>query len=152
MNYKEMNNINKIEKDVSGILMGLINEDDSNYNSIKREILAKVYELYKINSYIAMKLLDIYVVSIYKTITLGNSEDKIIEDGILVMAKNLNKLQKESDRMMSINKEMYSLVKNTYEKSYLNYLYGDATDKDMDTIETVKLYMLNCKKYRKEKK
>ncbi|MDD6093524.1 MAG: hypothetical protein PUB90_02900 [bacterium] len=152
MNYKEMNNIKKIEKDVSGILMGLINEDDSNYNSIKREILAKVYELYKINSYIAMKLLDIYVVSIYKTITLGNSEDKIIEDGILVMAKNLNKLQIESDRMMSINKEMYSLVKNTYEKSYLNYLYGDATDKDMDTIETVKLYMLNCKKYRKEKK
>ncbi len=152
MNYKEMNNIKKIEKDVSGILMGLINEDDSNYNSIKREILAKVYELYKINSYIAMKLLDIYVVSIYKTITLGNSEDKIIEDGILVMAKNLNKLQIESDRMMSINKEMYSLVKNTYEKSYLNYLYGDATDKDMDTIETVKLYMLNCKKYMKEKK
>lgn len=152
MNYKEMNNIKKIEKDVSGILMGLINEDDSNYNSIKREILAKVYELYKINSYIAMKLLDIYVVSIYKTITLGNSEDKIIEDGILVMAKNLNKLQKESDRMMSINKEMYSLVKNTYEKSYLNYLYGDATDKDMDIIETVKLYMLNCKKYMKEKK
>ena len=152
MNYKEMNNIKKIEKDVSGILMGLINEDDSNYNSIKREILAKVYELYKINSYIAMKLLDIYVVAIYKTITLGNSEDKIIEDGILVMAKNLNKLQIESDRMMSINKEMYSLVKNTYEKSYLNYLYGDATDKDMDTIETVKLYMLNCKKYTKEKK
>lgn len=152
MNYKEMNNIKKIEKDVSGILMGLINEDVSNYNSIKREILAKVYELYKINSYIAMKLLDIYVVSIYKTITLGNSEDKIIEDGILVMAKNLNKLQIESDRMMSINKEMYSLVKNTYEKSYLNYLYGDATDKDMDTIETVKLYMLNCKKYMKEKK
>ena len=152
MNYKEMNNIKKIEKDVSGILMGLINEDDSNYNSIKREILAKVYELYKINSYIAMKLLDIYVVAIYNTITLGNSEDKIIEDGILVMAKNLNKLQKESDRMMSINKEMYSLVKNTYEKSYLNYLYGDATDKDMDTIETVKLYMLNCKKYMKEKK
>ena len=152
MNYKEMNNIKKIEKDVSGILMGLINEDDSNYNSIKREILAKVYELYKINSYIAMKLLDIYVVSIYKTITLGNSEDKIIEDGILVMAKNLNKLQIESDRMMSINKEMYSLVKNTYEKSYLNYLYGYATDKDMDTIETVKLYMLNCKKYMKEKK
>ena len=152
MNYKEMNNIKKIEKDVSGILMGLINEDDSNYNSIKREILAKVYELYKINSYIAMKLLDIYVVAIYNTITLGNSEDKIIEDGILVMAKNLNKLQKESDRMMSINKEMYSLVKNTYEKSYLNYLYGDATDKDMDIIETVKLYMLNCKKYRKEKK
>ena len=152
MNYKEMNNIKKIEKDVSGILMGLINEDDSNYNSIKREILAKVYELYKINSYIAMKLLDIYVVAIYKTITLGNSEDKIIEDGILVMAKNLNKLQIESDRMMSINKEMYSLVKNTYEKSYLNYLYGDATDKDMDTIETVKLYMLNCKKYMKEKK
>lgn len=152
MNYKEMNNIKKIEKDVSGILMGLINEDDSNYNSIKREILAKVYELYKINSYIAMKLLDIYVVAIYNTITLGNSEDKIIEDGILVMAKNLNKLQIESDRMMSINKEMYSLVKNTYEKSYLNYLYGDATDKDMDTIETVKLYMLNCKKYMKEKK
>ena len=152
MNYKEMNNIKKIEKDVSGILMGLINEDDSNYNSIKREILAKVYELYKINSYIAMKLLDIYVVAIYKTITLGNSEDKIIEDGILMMAKNLNKLQKESDRMMSINKEMYSLVKNTYEKSYLNYLYGDATDKDMDIIETVKLYMLNCKKYMKEKK
>ena len=152
MNYKEMNNIKKIEKDVSGILMGLINEDDSNYNSIKREILAKVYELYKINSYIAMKLLDIYVVAIYNTITLGNSEDKIIEDGILVMAKNLNKLQKESDRMMSINKEMYSLVKNTYEKSYLNYLYGDATDKDMDIIETVKLYMLNCKKYTKEKK
>lgn len=152
MNYKEMNNIKKIEKDVSGILMGLINEDDSNYNSIKREILAKVYELYKINSYIAMKLLDIYVVAIYNTITLGNSEDKIIEDGILVMAKNLNKLQIESDRMMSINKEMYSLVKNTYEKSYLNYLYGDATDKDMDTIETVKLYMLNCKKYIKEKK
>ena len=152
MNYKEMNNIKKIEKDVSGILMGLINEDDSNYNSIKREILAKVYELYKINSYIAMKLLDIYVVAIYKTITLGNSEDKIIEDGILVMAKNLNKLQKESDRMMSINKEMYSLVKNTYEKSYLNYLYGDATDKDMEIIETVKLYMLNCKKYMKEKK
>lgn len=152
MNYKEMNNIKKIEKDVSGILMGLINEDDSNYNSIKREILAKVYELYKINSYIAMKLLDIYVVAIYNTITLGNSEDKIIKDGILVMAKNLNKLQKESDRMMSINKEMYSLVKNTYEKSYLNYLYGDATDKDMDIIETVKLYMLNCKKYRKEKK
>lgn len=152
MNYKEMNNIKKIEKDVSGILMGLINEDDSNYNSIKREILAKVYELYKINSYIAMKLLDIYVVAIYNTITLGNSEDKIIEDGILVMAKNLNKLQKESDRMMSINKEMYSLVKNTYEKSYLNYLYGDATDKDMDIIETVKLYMLNCKKYMKEKK
>ena len=152
MNYNEMNNIKKIEKDVSGILTGLINEDDSNYNSIKREILAKVYELYKINSYIAMKLLDIYVVSIYKTITLGNSEDKIIEDGILVMAKNLNKLQKESDRMMSINKEMYSLVKNTYEKSYLNYLYGDATYKDMDTIETVKLYMLNCKKYMKEKK
>lgn len=152
MNYKEMNNIKKIEKDVSGILMGLINEDDSNYNSIKREILAKVYELYKINSYIAMKLLDIYVVAIYNTITLGNSEDKIIEDGILMMAKNLNKLQKESDRMMSINKEMYSLVKNTYEKSYLNYLYGDATDKDMDIIETVKLYMLNCKKYTKEKK
>lgn len=152
MNYKEMNNIKKIEKDVSGILMGLINEDDSNYNSIKREILAKVYELYKINSYIAMKLLDIYVVAVYNTITLGNSEDKIIEDGILVMAKNLNKLQIESDRMMSINKEMYSLVKNTYEKSYLNYLYGDATDKDMDTIETVKLYMLNCKKYMKEKK
>ena len=152
MNYKEMNNIKKIEKDVSGILMGLMNEDDSNYNSIKREILAKVYELYKINSYIAMKLLDIYVIAIYNTITLGNSEDKIIEDGILVMAKNLNKLQKESDRMMSINKEMYSLVKNTYEKSYLNYLYGDATDKDMDIIETVKLYMLNCKKYMKEKK
>ena len=152
MNYKEINNIKKIEKDVSGILMGLINEDVSNYNSIKREILAKVYELYKINSYIAMKLLDIYVVAIYNTITLGNSEDKIIEDGILVMAKNLNKLQIESDRMMSINKEMYSLVKNTYEKSYLNYLYGDATDKDMDTIETVKLYMLNCKKYMKEKK
>ena len=80
MNYKEMNNIKKIEKDVSGILTGLINEDDSNYNSIKREILAKVYELYKINSYIAMKLLDIYVVAIYNTITLGNSEDKIIED------------------------------------------------------------------------
>lgn len=152
MNYKEMNNIKKIEKDVSGILMGLINEDDSNYNSIKREILAKVYELYKINSYIAMKLLDIYVVAVYNTITLGNSEDKIIEDGILVMAKNLNKLQIESDRMMSINKEMYSLVKNTYEKSYLNYLYGDATDKDMEIIETVKLYMLNCKKYMKEKK
>ena len=152
MNYKEMNNIKKIEKDVSGILTGLINEDDSNYNSIKREILAKVYELYKINSYIAMKLLDIYVVAIYNTITLGNSEDKIIEDGILVMAKNLNKLQIESDRMMSINKEMYSLVKNTYEKSYLNYLYGDDTDKDMEIIETVKLYMLNCKKYMKEKK
>ena len=82
----------------------------------------------------------------------SDDEDKIIEDGMLVMAKNLNKLQKESDRMMSINKEMYSLVKNTYEKSYLNYLYGDATDKDMDTIETVKLYMLNCKKYMKEKK
>ena len=152
MNYKEMTNIKKVEKDVSGILTGLINEDDSNYNSIKREILAKVYELYKINSYIAMKLLDIYVVALYKTITLGNSEDKIIEDGILVMAKNLNKLQIESDRMMSINKEMYSLVKNTYEESYLNYLYGDATDKDMETIETVKLYMLNCKKYMKEKK
>lgn len=152
MNYKEMNNIKKIDKDVSGILTGLINEDDSNYNSIKKEILAKVYELYKINSYIAIKLLDIYVIAIYKTITLGNSEDKIIEDGILVMAKNLNKLQIESDRMMSINREMYSLVKNTYEESYLNYLYGDATDKDMETIETVKLYMLNCKKYMKEKK
>lgn len=152
MNYKEMNNIKKIEKDVSGILTGLINEDDSNYNSIKREILAKVYELYKINSYIAMKLLDIYVIAIYKTITLGNSEDKIIEDGILVMAKNLNKLQIESDRMMSINKEMYSLVKKTYEESYLNYLYGDATDDDMKTIEDVRLYMLNSKKYMKEKK
>ena len=152
MNYKEMNNIKKIEKDVSNILTGLINEDDSNYNSIKREILAKVYELYKINSYIAIKLLDIYVIAIYKTITLGNSEDKIIEDGILVMAKNLNKLQIESDRMMSINREMYSLVKKTYEESYLNYLYGDATDRDMETIETVKLYMLNCKKYMKEKK
>lgn len=152
MNYKEMNNIKKVEKDVSGILTGLINEDDSNYNSIKREILAKVYELYKINSYIAMKLLDIYVIAIYKTITLGNSEDKIIEDGILVMAKNLNKLQIESDRMMSINKEMYSLVKNTYEESYLNYLYGDATDDDMKTIEDVRLYMLNSKKYIKEKK
>ena len=152
MNYKEMNNIKKIEKDVSNILTGLINEDDSNYNSIKREILAKVYELYKINFYIAIKLLDIYVIAIYKTITLGNSEDKIIEDGILVMAKNLNKLQIESDRMMSINREMYSLVKKTYEESYLNYLYGDATDKDMETIETVKLYMLNCKKYVKEKK
>lgn len=152
MNYKEMNNIKKIEKDVSGILSKMINDEDSNYNSIKREILAKVYELYKINSYIAMKLLDIYVVAIYKTITLGNSEDKIIEDGILVMAKNLNKLQIESDRMMSINKEMYSLVKNTYEESYLNYLYGDATDDDMKTIETVKLYMLNCKKYIKDKK
>ena len=54
----------------------------------------------------------------------------------------------EIDEMNKIN----ALVKNTYEKSYLNYLYGDATDKDMDIIETVKLYMLNCKKYMKEKK
>lgn len=152
MNYKEMNNIKKIDKDVSGILSRMINEEDSNYNSIKREILTKVYELYKINSYIAVRLLDVYVVAIYRVITDNRDEDKLIENGILAMANNLNKLQIESDRMNKINREMYSLVKNSYEESYLNYLYGDATDDDMKTIEDVRLYMLNSKKYIKDKK
>ena len=152
MNYKEINNIKKIDKDVSDILSKIISEEDSNYNSIKREILAKVYELYKINSYIAVRLLDVYVVAIYKVMTDNRDEDKLIENGILVMANNLNKLQIESDRMTKINKEMYSLVKNSYEESYLNYLYGDATEEDMKTIEDVRLYMLNSKKYIKDKK
>lgn len=152
MNYKEMNNIKKIDKDVSGILSRMINDEDSNYNSIKREILTKVYELYKINSYIAVRLLDVYVVAIYRVITDNRDEDKLIENGILAMANNLNKLQIESDRMNKINREMYSLVKNSYEESYLNYLYGDATDDDMKTIEDVRLYMLNSKKYIKDKK